>query len=347
MFLGQEKRKAVNEAVEEEELVSVAPVPVMAAPQEKPAWMDAHAQSTARATMLLMEDRFQKIESNQQAAAQQQSTLSLAVNRQGQEQARMQTVLDEVVRKQSLFDGCGSVGTGSASSGGSTRAPNLLEGFANLPDARVNGNPYGAGAALVDKSLVIVGGWRENSPREVLVNDMNRFIIAYNLSGHTSVLAEVRCPARAKFASVTFAESSADGTAVAQAWKFTGWMRSLSTAAKPQCTGGAGAWSVINQSVDDRRRSKCIKRGLRALHLLREDAGVAAVVTELGVEVPYVEGRFKGQRPGVFLGGKRVADYDETKDLLQWNYKELKESSLAIEEAALESKMSEMVGVPS
>ena len=347
MHLGQEKRKAVNVDEEEEELEEETHP--MAAPQVKPAWMDEHAQSTARATLLLMEDRFSKIECNQQAAALQQSTLALAVNRQGQEQTRMQAVLDEVVRKQALFDGCGSVGSGSASSGGSTRVPrtNLLAGFASSPEVKPSGNPYGAGAAVVDKSLVIVGGWRDNSPREVLVNDMNRFLIAYNLSGHTSVLAEVRCPSRAKLASVTFAESAADGTAVKQAWNFTGWMRGLPTASKPSCTGGAAAWSVINQSADDRLKSRCIKRGLRALHLLREEAGVAATVTELGVEVPLVEGRFKGKEPGVFLGGKRVAHHDEVKDSLEWNFRELKDSSLGVNQLDLEAKMGEMIGVPS
>ncbi len=83
----------------------------------------------------------------------------------------MQSQLDEVIRKQAVFDEGGSVGSGSASSG-STRVPRpLLPGFAN-PPVSMPANPYQS-AAVVDRSLVIIGGWRDNSPREVVVKDVN------------------------------------------------------------------------------------------------------------------------------------------------------------------------------
>ena len=355
MHLGQEKRKAANSILEDEdeELGAVAavsaPEPVgslkhfMEIPQQKPAWMDEQATATAKATMKLMEDRFQTIEGGQKEAALAQSRLELAVGRQAQDQARMQSVLDEVVRKQAAFEEGGSFG--SASSSGSTRAPkpNLLASFAMAgPKPQHGANPYSSSSPAVDRSLIIIGGWRENSPREIIVNDMAKIIATYNLSGHVGVMAELKCPARAKFASFSFLENPSDGSAVKQAWGFTAWMRQLAKDAKPQCTGGSGSWSVINQSLDDRLKSRAIKKGFRALHLFREEAGVAAVVLDLGAEVPYVEGRFKGVRPGCFLGGIRVADYDDSQDCLQWNYTALLASTLAIEETALKAKMDSM-----
>ena len=262
--------------------------------------MDEIAESTAKKTVKQLDERFMKIEEGQRAAASQHAALRVVVDRQAEEQKRMQLQLDEVCRKQSAADGMGSVGGGSVSSG-STRAPkpNFLAGFASAPAA--GPNPYQS--PVVDKSLVIIGGWRENIPNEVISSDVAKILALFNATGHICELDEIRCPNRAKFASVVFKEGSSEGTAAKQAFGFTGWMRSLAVAAKPVCTGsGTPVWSAINQSIEDRTKSRTIKRGLRCLHLLREELSVPAKVFDLGCEVNLLEGArswsFRGRSQG-------------------------------------------------
>ena len=202
-------------------------------------------------------------------------------------------------------------------------------------------NPYQTQA--VDKSLIIIGGWRDNTPKEVINLDVAKFLALFNATGHACELEEIRCPTRAKFASLVFKEGGTEGTSAKQAFAFTGWLRSL--AVKPVCVGsGAPAWAVITQSVEDRTRSKTIKRGLRCLHLLREELNVPAKILDLGYEVSLLEGKFKGRDTGILVGGLKAASYDAVTDTLSWEWKVLKESVLGLEKDKLEKKWKEVGG---
>ena len=166
-------------------------------------------------------------------------------------------------------------------------------------------------------------------------------LVLFNASGHVSELEEIRCPNRAKFASVVFNDSGTEGSPVKQAFAFAGWLRGL--VVKPVCVGSAApAWAVINQSVEDRTRSKTIKRGLRCLHLLREEQSVPAKTLDLGFEVNLLEDKFKGKDTGIMIGGIKAASYDAEKDALVWQWKVFKESVLGLEKEEFEKKWEEI-----
>eukprot|EP00933_Yihiella_yeosuensis_P064582 TRINITY_DN68015_c0_g1_i1.p1 TRINITY_DN68015_c0_g1~~TRINITY_DN68015_c0_g1_i1.p1 ORF type:complete len:183 (+),score=44.93 TRINITY_DN68015_c0_g1_i1:685-1233(+) len=117
--------------------------------------------------------------------------------------------------------------------------------------------------------------------------------------------------------------------AVKLMWRAKLWYRDFQD--KPKATGSDKLiWVVPNQPTAKRNMSSAVSKGLRLLHVIRENRAVPANFEQHGFQSKTIAGGYvKGE---VMFMGKTVGTYSETSSAVDWDYVALRNSELKVSE---------------
>ena len=265
------------------------------APSEQPPWLQGFEDRVALKTASLMETRIASIEMAANKTVNDVAVLQSQVAKQLASQNEMKTQMNNMQEALVLAQRKSDEDNASDRSR-TTAAP--------------SSNPYSGQTQAVDKSVIIVGGWPENTAAQIMVANLGEILILYNTThGKHWTFEEARCMGQR--GKVLQAKITGDltRTALQKGYDFTSWVRNH----KPDimAVGFRGEsnklWSVMNQPIDVRNVSRAVNKAVHVLHKLREQAGIPELVQEQGHALKLVEGRYKGKTIGATISGEWVA----------------------------------------
>ena len=295
------------------------------APQEQPPWMIGFEDRIASKTAKLMDARISGIETHAQQTRADMATMQKQLALQGSAQMELKAQvagMQEALRK----------------------ADDDQRDDRSRSTADTT-NPYSNPKVAVDKALIIVGGWPDNSAAPVMIANLKEVLVAYNRdNGKHWAFEDVRCLGQrgkivqAKIQSVT------DRTSLQQGYDFCKWIRAQ--VPKQQAVGFRGEssnlWAVMNQPVETRNLSKTINRVVHCLHQLREKKGISETVLEQGYPLKLIEGKYRGRTIGAQINGVFVAVVNETTHAVTWDMPKVAQSVLACSEQEITSMMASL-----
>ena len=298
------------------------------APDSQPAWLAGFEDRVALKTSTLMESRLANIETTATKTSKDVAALQAQVSHQmaAQQEMRLQiTGMNETF----LIAQTKNEEDNASDRSRSTAAP--------------AGNPYTRDATqAVDKAVIIVGGWPENTAAPIMVANLSEVLAAYNSEhGKHWTFEEARCMGQR--GKVVQAKILGDltRTALQKGYDLTGWIRSH----KPDimAVGFKGEsnklWAVMNQPVEVRNVSRAVNRAVHVLHKLREQAGIPELVQEQGHALKLVEGRYKGKTIGATISGEWVAIVNPSTLAIVFDFPKIRASILG----ATENQVSAML----
>ena len=304
----------------------------MAAPSEMPPWLMGLEDRVAVKTVSMMEARLSSIETaatnTVSAVTLLQSQVAKTMAAQNELRTQMNGMAEAfmVAQKKNEDDNA------------SERSRSTVD---------TNANPYQrvAAEAIVDKTLIIVGGWPENTAAPVMVENLTKVLATYNTEcGKQWTFEQVRC--NGQRGKILQAKLTGDNsrTSLQKGYDFTAWLRMRNP--KMLATGFRGEssdmWAVMNQPVEARNVSRTINRAVHCLHKLRELAGVPEKVQEQGFDLKLIEGRYRGKVIGAQISGVFVAIVNAQTLAIVWDYPKIAASPLRATEVQINTMMSSL-----
>ena len=336
MFGAEESAKKQKTANREPSDLAVAAAGadvVMAAPNEQPAWLVGFEDRVAVKTAAMMDVRITAIEDAANKTSRDVTALQTIVSAQMAEQTQLRvqmcSIQEALMTQKNESDNMSDRSRTTAGTG------------------RVGDNPYNNNSdnprAAVDKSIIIIGGWPDNSAAPMMIANAKDMLKNFNRdAGNTWSFEETRCMGQRGKNLQCKLKGTPDRTATQQGYDLCKWMRVQNP--KPQAVGFRGEscamWSVMNQPIESRNLSKAINRAIRCLHLLREKAGIPETTMEQGYPLKVIEGRYKGRTLGALACGTFVAVISESTLTTTWDFPKLKDSIIAATEAEVNQMLS-------
>ena len=302
---------------------------MLPAPSEQPAWLVGFEDRVATKTAAKMESRIAGIETHAQRTRDDMHKMQVQLSKQCEAQEDLRA---QVVSMQEAFV-CAQ-----------RKADDDHRDDRSRTTADTT-NPYSNPKVAVDKALIIVGGWPDNSAAPVMIANLKEVLVAYNRdNGKHWTFEDARCLGqRGKIVQAKI-QSTADRTSLQQGYDFCKWIRAQEP--KQQAVGFRGEssnlWAVMNQPVEARNLSKTINRVVHCLHQMREKKGISETILEQGYPLKLIEGKYRGRTLGAQVNGVFVAVINETTHSVTWDMQKLGQSVLACSEQEITSMLASL-----